>query len=217
MRKALLVEDDIRLQKSIATFLSLLGYEVATASDGEKAFDLILLQPYDLYLLDVNLPHIDGLDLIDRVRSFYPSAPIIMLTASLEIATLEKAYTRGCSEYIKKPFNLKELQIRIERLLPPQPKTIAITPTLAFDPQTRTLTHEGTPIALRPKELRLLSLLCANANRLVSTSTIESYVWEDEIRDAYPVRQLVNQLREHLTSDAIETVHGNGYKLVCRC
>ena len=115
--KVLLIEDDIQLNTTIKNFLESLNYEVISSFDGCNAIELIDHNEFDLYIIDINIPNISGLELVKYIRQKDTSAPIVMVTASLEINNFIDAFDNGCNEYIKKPFHLKELEIRINNLL----------------------------------------------------------------------------------------------------
>lgn len=140
-----------------------------------------------------------------------------MITASLEIDNIKIAYKNGCNEYIKKPFHLDELEIRINNLLKQQTnETILIAPNIIYDLEYEELNIADEIIKLRKKERRLLTILLQNINHTVSYDVIENYVWENEIKDIYPLRQLVTELKKHFKeySKVIQTDRGKGYKIM---
>jgi len=213
----LLIEDDIQLNTTIESFLHFKGYEVTSLFDGEKAIEYIDMMTYDLYIIDVNLPNINGLDIVKYIRNKDLQAPIIMITASLEIDNLKTAYNNGCSEYIKKPFHLEELEIRINNLLSQQTtQTISISENITYSIEYEELIVCAKVVSLRKKERRLLNLLVENINHTVIYEIIENYVWENEIRESYPLRQLVAELKKHFDRYGylIQTQRGKGYKLM---
>lgn len=122
--KILLIEDDIQLSTTIAKFLTLRGYDVITTLDGKKAIEYIEMTNFDFYIIDINIPHYNGLEITSYIRNKSLLIPIIIITASLDIQSLQIAYKNGCNEYIKKPFHLEELEIRINHLL--QQPTLSI-------------------------------------------------------------------------------------------
>lgn len=218
MVKVLLIEDDIQLNSTIKLFLEIKGYEVISALDGIKAFDLIDITPYDLYIIDLNLPDVSGLDLVQYIRNKNLNLPIMMITASLELIDLKEAFKNGCNEYIKKPFHLDELDCRIKNILNrPTLDVVSITTDITYDLEHEELRVKNEIIKLRKKEKRLLTLLVKNINYVVSYEKIESYVWMNEIKEVYSIRQLVSQLKKHfgITNEhLIESDRGNGYKII---
>jgi DNA-binding response OmpR family regulator len=115
--KVLLVEDDIQLNTTISNFLQSVNYKVVSVLDGEVAIDTIDKEDFNLFIIDINIPAINGLEIVKYVRQKDLSALIVIITASIELNNLKSAFKYGCSEYIKKPFFLEELEIRINNLL----------------------------------------------------------------------------------------------------
>jgi len=214
--RVFLAEDNFALSKALITFFKLKSYDVTHYDDGEDAFDNINLQNIkDVYVIDINLPNIDGLELVKQIRNIDSDVPIIMITASVDIHDFENAYDFGCSDYIKKPFNLKELDIRLNKLLGHhlKKKNISLAKGIKFDLELNLLSIDGQIIELRKKEIRFLTLLFKNSNRKVLTQEFESYIWEGEIKDTYPLRQLVNGLRRKIEYDFIKTEISMGYSI----
>jgi DNA-binding response OmpR family regulator len=212
-----LAEDNFALSKALITFFKLKSYDIEHYDDGEKAFDNITnANIKDVYVIDINLPSINGLELVKQIRNIDKNVPIIIITASVNIHDFENAYDFGCSDYIKKPFNLKELDIRLNKLLQNNfnDKTnIILKKNIRFDATSTTLYIDNKMVELRKKEIRFLTLLFENRNNKISTNEFEMYIWEGEIKDNYPLRQLVNGLRRKLKYDFIKTEIGIGYSI----
>ena len=196
--KVLIIEDDIQLNTTLSNFLMSNDFKVNSLYDGDDAICEIDSNTYELYIIDINIPHVTGLKIVEYIRQKDLSTPIIIITASMELVNFKKAFDNGCSEYIKKPFYLEELLIRINNLLNKESTTniIQISDTLTYDTDYEELMRDGEAVKLRKKERRLLTLLLTNINRTVSIEKIENYVWENDIRDNYPLRQLVFDLRQ---------------------
>ena len=196
--KVLIIEDDIQLNTTISNFLMNNDFKVNSLYDGDDAICEIDSNTYELYIIDINIPHVTGLKIVEYIRQKDLSTPIIIITASMELVNFKKAFDNGCSEYIKKPFYLEELLIRINNLLNKESTTniIQISDTLTYDTDYEELMRDGEAVKLRKKERRLLTLLLTNINRTDSIEKIENYVWENDIRDNYPLRQLVFDLRQ---------------------
>jgi DNA-binding response OmpR family regulator len=220
--KILLVEDDKQLGRALKKMLETKGYEVNHIEDGEDAFNDILIHEYDVYLLDINLPKIDGLKLIKLIRHKNLNTIIIMITASAEIEDMEKAYGEnhdGCDEYIKKPFHSEELLLRIEHWVKikqdqcdkAKSNKISID-NMEFYFDTLDLYIDGILANLRKKEKRLLAILLKNMGKTVTKDDIVKYVWENEEKKEYPLRQLVSELKNKLPNDYITSVVGIGYR-----
>lgn len=195
----LLIEDDITLNDTIAEYLKFKGDDIESLEDGDKAIEIIDSKVFDLYIIDINIPNISGLEIVKYIRQKETKIPIIIITASMELENFKIAYQNGCDEYIKKPFYLEELEIRIDKLLSKKSQKdslIQISDNITFDMEYEELNIYGEIKRLRKKEKRLLSLLLQNINKTVSIEIIENYVWENEIKESYPIRQLVNDLRK---------------------
>jgi DNA-binding response OmpR family regulator len=115
--RVLIIEDDVQLNIAITEFFKIKAFDTVSVKDGLKAIDQIDSEHIDLYVIDINMPDINGLDLLKHIRKTDLNTPIIIITASLKIQNISTAFENGCSEYIKKPFHLKELDIRINNLL----------------------------------------------------------------------------------------------------
>ena len=213
----LLIEDDLTLNELITDYLKLNGNSVVSLEDGMNAIDTIDKTNFDLYIIDINIKHINGLEIVKYIRQKDISTPIIMITASMELENFKTAYKNGCDDYIKKPFYLEELEIRIDKLLSKKSNgnsLIKISDTITYDTEYEELSVRGEVKRLRKKERLLLNILLKNVNKLVTNEVIENYVWENEIKELYPLRQLVNDLRKHFDKDEkfIFAERGMGYK-----
>ncbi|QEZ88659.1 response regulator transcription factor [Aliarcobacter cibarius] len=197
--KILIIEDDIQLNTTITNFLKYKGHETTSVEDGEDALEYIDKNFYNLFIIDINIPKISGLEILKYIRQRDLKTPVIIITASLELENLKVAYKDGCDEYIKKPFYLEELEIKIDKICQSynNQKIIIISENISYDTSSEELFIDGEVKRLRKKEKRLLSILLENVNKTVSTQTLENYVWENEIKESYPLRQLVNGLRKY--------------------
>jgi len=200
--KVLLLEDDIQLNTTIANFLKSIGYHVLALMDGGGAIESIDKRDFDLYIIDINIPLVNGLDVVKYIRQKDIKTPIIIITASMELSNFQLAFKNGCNEYIKKPFFLEELEIRIEKLLNKvETDIVNISKYITYDMQYEELKIDENIVKMRKKERKLLTILLENRNHTVSNETIHSYVWENEIRESYPLRQLISELRKYFPSD----------------
>lgn len=211
----LLVEDDIQLNTTVRKFLELNGYKVSSVYDGDEAIVMLDTNEYGMYLVDINIPNINGLEIVKYIRQKDITTPIIMMTASLEIDNFVTAYDNGCNEYIKKPFHLKELEIRINSLFSKKKSDVlVVNDYIKYDFETNELSIKDKRISLRKKLDRLLQILLRNINHTVKTEDIINYVWENEIKDSYPLRQLISDLRKEtiFEKNYIVSVVGVGYR-----
>ena len=199
----LLIEDDSTLNDTITDYLIFKGNQLTSLEDGGDAIKVIDKSNFDLYIIDINIPQINGLEIVKYIRQKDLQTPIIMITASMELANVKSAYRNGCDDYLKKPFYLEELEIRINKLMGKKTaknSLIRIADTITYDLDYEELSIDGVVKRLRKKERRLLSLFLQNINKTITTEAIENYVWENEIKDSYPLRQLVNELRKQFDS-----------------
>lgn len=220
--RILLVEDDVQLAESLTEVLTAQRYTVDAVKDGEAGWERVTTHDYDLVLLDVTLPKLDGLSFCQRVRSRGYLSPILMLTARDTSIDKVTGLDAGADAYMVKPFNLEELLAQIRALL--RRGSVAAAPVLTWgplrlDPGSYQVTYNKLPIRLTPKEFALLELLLRNGSRVLSRAVIIDRIWswengptEDTIKTH--IKSLRSKLRSaSAPGDLIETVHGLGYRL----
>ena len=213
----LLIEDDVILNDTVTHYLELKGYCVTSLHDGMKSIEVIDQCDFNAFIIDINVPGLNGIEIVRYIRQKDLTSPVVMITASIELENLKSAYSTGCSEYIKKPFHLEELAIRLDRLIGKpigRQSTMRIAENIFYDFDYEELTVDGLTKRLRKKERRLLYVLLKNANKTLPVEVIETYVWENELKDSYPLRQLVTDLRKHLggNKEFIHSDRGVGYR-----
>ncbi len=216
--RVLLLEDDTNLSETVAEFLEDEGFEVDTAYTGEEAEERLYEKRYDLLLLDVNVPGVNGFELLKSARKDGVDTPAIFITSLDSIESLEKGYESGADDYIRKPFALKELLLRIESLLKrnflhkPNPR-IEIGEDITFDSVGNTLYKNDEPISLQPKELALLKLFLSKAGEVVGHETIYDHLWSyDETPSESSLRTYIKNLRKIIGKDKIVSIKRYGYK-----
>ena len=212
----LLVEDDTLLADSIADLLEEEGYEVTSAINGEEALDKTFENSYDLYLIDINLPLLDGVSLLKELRSANDSTPAIFLTSHTKKEKLKEGFLSGGDDYITKPFDNDELLLRIEALLR---RTKADLPThigdFKIDEASMQISYKETPVVLSKKEYDLLLLFLKNANKTLPKDRIIEAVWgRNESGSEGAIRVYINRLKQHLPDLNIENIRGIGYRFV---
>jgi DNA-binding response OmpR family regulator len=220
--RILLVEDDIYLAEALAEALAIQRYAVDTVSDGEAAWLQVNTLDYDLILLDMMLPKLDGIHLCQRLRSNGYQMPVLMITARDTSTDKVIGLDAGADDYMVKPLDIPELLARIRALLrrgqtvsPP----ILEWGQLRLDPGTYEVCYGDQTLRLTPKEYSLLELLIRNGRQIMSRSVIIEHVWslenppkEDTIK--VHIKSLRSKLRAvGAPDDLIETVHGLGYRL----
>lgn len=220
--KILLVEDDNRIADALAEALSDQYYTVDIALDGQAGWEFVQVFPYDLIVLDVMLPKLDGINLCQQLRKKGYSMPILMLTAKDSNTDKVMGLDAGADDYVVKPFDLRELMARIRALLR---RGNAILPplleweNLRLDPSNCEVTYKEKLLHLTPKEYRILELFLRNSHRVFNRSEIIEHVWSfDELPGEETVKVHIRSLRQKLklvgaTADVIETVYGLGYRL----
>ena len=210
----LIIEDDTQLNTAISEYCKLKSYNPTSVKDGLDAIDKIDSEKFDLYIIDINIPHVNGLEILKHIRKTDLKTPVIIITASLEIQNFANAFENGCSEYIKKPFHLKELDIRIMNLLSLQStEKVMLGDDFFYDLNKEVFVHKGKYIQLRYKEKRFCAILMKHLNTIVPNSRIYDYVWEGEVKESYPLRQLLVELRKKLPFDIIHTKIREGYMI----
>jgi DNA-binding response OmpR family regulator len=220
--RILLVEDDVRLAETLAEALMDQRYAVDVVTDGEAGWNQVKALNYDLMLLDVMLPELDGISLCHRLRSHGYTLPILMLTACDTITDEVTGLDVGADDYVIKPVDLQKLFARIRALL--RRRSATLSPILEWgdlhlNPSTYEVGYGQTPIHLTPKEYALLELLLRNGRRVLSRSAIIEHVWSLESSpEEHTVKVHIRGLRQKLkavgaSEDIIETVHSIGYRL----
>ena len=198
--KILLLEDDIPLNKVIKKVLELDHHVVTTFTDGGKLINA-LDHSFDLYLLDINVPHISGLELLDIILDQDDRAKVIMISANTDLKSLQTAYDIGCVDYLKKPFHIVELRAKVKRL------------EISREHLPSGLKLKNDADTLTKKEKRFLDLLLDNLAFVVSYGMIESYVYESKPMSLDALRTLVRRLRAKLADDIIENIVDEGYRI----
>jgi len=215
----LLLEDDIQLSDTVKQFLEFKGYEVYCAYDGLEAQTIVYEKHIDLMLLDVKVPHLNGFEFLKKVRSEGKDIPAIFITSLNSVEDVEEGFSSGCDDYIRKPFALKELLVRVESLLKRSFGTydekIDLGEGLLFDTKEMILTQHNNRIPLKTKELKLLTLFLQNINELLNYEKINETLWEyDEEPSSGSLRTYIKTLRSAIGKERIETIKNIGYRFV---
>ena len=220
--RILLVEDDVKIASFIVKGLKAAGYAVDHASDGEKGLDLALTEDYDTAIIDIMLPKLDGLSLIERMRKEKSHIPVIILSAKSSIDDRVKGLQTGSDDYLTKPFAFSELLARIQALIRrasglSEPTRLTVG-DLSLNLLTREVTRGARKIELQPIEFSLLEYLLRNAGRVVSKTMIMEHVWNYNFDpQTNVVEARVCRLRDKIDRDfdqkLIRTVRGVGYVL----
>lgn len=208
--KILLLEDNDKLNKTITKRLKLKGYKVDAFIDGKEAMDAIA-DGYSCFLLDINVPNVDGIKILKKIREYYNEIPVIIISSTVELDIIKESYDIGCNDYLKKPFFIDELEIKIERLCKIKDEKIEFDKNCSFDFKSSLLVINGEQIRLTKKERLLLNLFLTKKNQIISYEEIENYVWEGSFVSLESIRSLIRRLRKILINDYIQTVVDTGY------
>nr|WP_314399615.1 response regulator transcription factor [uncultured Campylobacter sp.] len=217
MTQILLVEDDETLSELISEYLSEQGYDVTVRADAKAALDTAYERNFDILILDVKLPKGDGFSLLRELRRLGDDTPAIFTTSLNALQDLEIGYKSGCDDYLKKPYELKELLLRIQILIKRKfshvnDEFIELNGGYKFYPSSKTLRQNGQIVSLSNKESELLSLFLENKNALLSKETIFEKIWNyGEEPSELSLRVYVKNLRRILGKDAIINRRGDGY------
>jgi two-component system response regulator RegX3 len=219
--RVLLVEDEASVRRGLADVLRYRGCEVAIAEDGREGLRLALEQRWDLLVLDIMLPELDGYTVCERFREAGHETPVLMLTAKGEEDDVVRGFEAGANDYVTKPFGVRELTLRIDALL--RRSNRAVAPSFAAGPLT--IDVEGMHarageerIELSPREVRILWVLTRERGRIVSRRLLLSEAWDMNNAEALETRTVdvhIAKLRKELGSHGslIATVRGQGYRL----
>ncbi|KQT88244.1 response regulator transcription factor [Aurantimonas sp. Leaf443] len=215
--RILVVEDDQALNRQLADALETAGYVVDKAFDGEDGHFLGDTEPYDAVILDVGLPAMDGISVLERWRRDGRKMPVLILTARDRWSDKVAGIDAGADDYVAKPFHLEEVLARVRALIRRAAghasSEIHCGP-LRLDTRASRVTLDGAPLKLTSHEYRLLEYLMHHRDEVVSrTELIEHLYDQDFDRDSNTIEVFVGRLRKKLGSDLIETVRGQGYRM----
>ena len=217
--RILVVEDELDLQEAIIEGLRLDGYAVDGASDGEEAYEKIMIETYDLIILDINLPKLNGLQLLEKIRQHNSQVKVLILSARGSISDKVIGLDYGANDYLIKPFDFLELEARIRNLLRWQftsENSLIEYGPLVLNSNNKTLTIKDESIKLTKKEYGILEYLLNNQDKIISQEALIEHVW-DELADPFStsvrvhIATLRKKLIEKLDFDLIETRVGEGY------
>lgn len=220
--RILIIEDDATIAANLYDFLESRGHSVDAAADGLSGLHLAVTQAFDVIVLDIGLPGIDGLALTRKLREEAQLAtPILLLTARDTLDDKLEGFAQGADDYLVKPFSLKEVEVRLQALHKRSSGQVTSrmlqAGTLTLDPKTMSVRFAGTEVRLPPKALRILELLMREPGRVISRDEIERQVWGEPQETSDALRSHLHMLRRALAAagghDPIETLHGIGYRV----
>uniref|UniRef100_UPI004047E716 response regulator transcription factor n=1 Tax=Aliarcobacter sp. TaxID=2321116 RepID=UPI004047E716 len=207
--KIFLLEDDYSLNESIKEMLEIENYIVDSYYDGSIAYEHII-GDYNLYIFDINLPNIDGIYLLEHIKTINKNSNVIIMSANININKIKEAYSKGCDDYVKKPFDIQELLLKVNKYTE-KSYFIHLDKNLFFDKKEKILFLDSKEIELTKNEKNLLFLLIDNIGNKVSHSQIEDFVYEREAKSSDAIRSLLKRLRKKLPKDLILNSLEEGY------
>jgi two-component system OmpR family response regulator len=216
--RILLVEDDPDLSRQLKQALADAGYALDYAADGEEAQFLGETEPYDAVILDLGLPKVDGVSVLERWRRAGMTAPVLILTARGAWSEKVTGFDAGADDYLTKPFHTEELLARLRALV--RRATGHASPTLSvgalrLDPRAARASVNGEPLRLTSLEYRLLHYMMMHNGRVISRTELVEHLYDQDFdRDSNTIEVFVGRLRKKIGSDRIETVRGLGYRLL---
>lgn len=214
--KILLLEDEMMLCEAISEYLTSVGHKVSVCHDGLDALEKAGSDPFDLLVLDINVPGMDGLDLLEKLHASKIRTPAIYISALVDIEEISRAYDLGCYDYLKKPFHLKELALRIDKVIqtstPPQ-SHLRLSKSYSYDAAASTLLCDNVTQALTKRQLQIIDLLAKNRGRIVDFDQFRAYIWDDEYVDNATIRAEVSRLKKSLKEDFIQNIRSLGYMI----
>ena len=215
--RILIVEDEASLAKQLASSIAEGGYAVDHAADGEQADFLALTEQYDVIILDLGLPKIDGLTLLRNWRDAGLATPVLVLTARGSWHEKVRGIDSGADDYLSKPFRIEEVLARLRGLIrraSGQVTTELHAGSITLDSRLSRVTRDGTPVKLTSHEFRVLSYLMHHRGRVISQGELTEHIYaQDWDRDSNTVEVFNARLRRKLGGSFIETVRGLGYRI----
>jgi len=219
--KVLVIEDNRDIAANIADYLEPKGHVLDFAATGPHGLQLALQEHYDIIVLDINLPGLNGMALCRRLRNEGRSdVPVLMLTARDQLEDKLEGFQAGADDYLVKPFSVKELEVRLQALIKRGGLQVSRTLTvgeLHYDPQTLAATREGRALELNPIQRKLLELLMSHSHRVVTREELERHIWGDALPDNDVLRTHIYSLRNVIDKPfahkLLQTIHGAGYRL----
>lgn len=213
--KILLLEDDLFICNQLKDYFELNGHILDFYLDGRTLLDNALLENYDIFLFDINTPQLNGFQTLEWIRKEKITTPTIYITAQNDIQHIKEGYALGCSDYVRKPFILEELELRINKILYQEhnAQEVSISPNYYFNLSSMTLYYQGKTVDLKQQEKTLLYILVKNIGTTISHDIIKDYVWEDKDICDNTLRTQIKKIREKLNENFIVNIRNTGYKI----
>jgi len=213
--KILLLEDEMMLNNAITEYLTDIGHIVEGFTDGQEVTDDVD-DSYDLLILDINVPNKDGFEILAEFNEKNLFIPTIYISALVDIEDITKAYELGCREYLKKPFHLEELGIKINQILKEEKQItshIKFSKNYSYSKTDMTLFFNNEQQQLTKKQLEIIHILALNINMIVDFERFRVDIWDGENIDNPTIRAEISRLKKSLKEDFIKNIRGLGYKI----
>ncbi|MCJ8325694.1 MAG: response regulator transcription factor [Campylobacterales bacterium] len=212
--KILLLEDDIMLNEAITQYLESVGHNINSVKDGDECLNLLENNNFDLLILDINVPKLDGLSILEKLHNEKRMVPTIFISALIDIEDITRAFDIGCHDYLKKPFHLKELTLRINKMLktsqaPMQHKRLSAS--YSYNNENSTLYFNNEAQILPKRQNQIVELLANNRSLICNYDMFRDYVWNDDFIDNATIRAEINRVKKVLKEDFIINIRGSGY------
>ena len=215
--RVLVVEDDTDLNRQLVSALADAGYAVDSATDGEEGYYLGDTEPYDLIVLDIGLPKMDGISILEQWRRSDHKMPVIILTARDRWSDKVQGIDAGADDYVAKPFHMEELLARVRaqlRRAAGHAKSDIECGPVRLDTNSARVTCNGEPIKLTSHEFRLLAYMMHHRGRVVSRTELVEHLYDQDFdRDSNTIEVFIGRLRKKIPAEIIETVRGLGYRI----
>lgn len=215
--RILVVEDDVNLNRQLKEALTEAGYVVDVAFDGEEGHFLGETEPYDAIVLDIGLPQMDGLSVLEEWRRAGKTTPVLLLTARDRWSDKVQGIDAGADDYVAKPFHMEEVLARLRALVRRAAGLASneiVAGSVRLDARSGKVTVDGQSVKLTSHELRLLSYLMHHKGKVVSRTELTEHLYDQDFdRDSNTIEVFVGRLRKKLPEDCIQTVRGLGYQI----
>ena len=207
------MEDELHLRQNIKKFLLFKGHEVDDFENGEQLLNNVNPGDYDCMILDINTPEINGFELLEYIRNNGVKTPTLFISALTDVQKVLKAFELGAEDYLKKPFDLAELEVRMLRINPKKSteSSIKIAKNFIYDLNTRTLFKDDIPCTLSSTQKKLLYQLINNRNNLVTFDMLSDYVWSSKEITHNTILSTIRDVKKILPPDCIKNIKSEGY------
>jgi len=213
--KILLLEDEVTLHKNIKSFLTLMGHSVEGYTSGETLFDNANFTDFDFLIFDINVPDIDGFELLRYIRDKGIKTPLIFISAMVDIEDISRGFELGCNDYLKKPFDLHELEIRINNIMKKSKRSeiVELPDNFSYNFEYKEIMKDGKSLDLSIKQREILYILMKNRGHVVSFEDISSHVYQDKRHELHTISSHIRDLRKLIGPSLVKNIRGIGYKI----